>query len=794
LRAEDSGANEEARYSVPYGIPPLADSRGLTTMNRIRMTWRGGLAFALVLLANPGVRAADEAPLVGKLETAWTAKVDRARPLPEYPRPQLVRKDWVNLNGPWSYAIRPRGDAQPAAFDGTITVPYPVESALSGVRKPLLPDQKLWYKRTFATPDLGGGKRLLLHFQAVDWEAHVTVNGQEAGRHKGGYDAFTFDITGLVKPAGENELVVDVWDPSDRSWQPRGKQELKAMTDPGGIMYTPCSGIWQTVWLEPVPAATAFEELNLIPDVPAGTLRIVASASDAEDDDVVEAVALAEGKEVVRASRRSRHDIVLPIKDAKLWSPDSPFLYDLKVSIRRGGKVVDEVSSYFGMRSISLGKDAKGFTRILLNGKPYFMAGPLDQGFWPDGIYTAPTDEALRYDIEVTRKLGMNMARKHVKVEPQRWYYWADRLGLLVWQDMPGSGVGRDNRPDHDGVPVSEEAGAQFETEFNRMIVQHRSAPSIVMWIVFNEGWGQHNTADLTKLARELDPSRLVNNASGWTDRKVGDIVDMHNYPGPSSPKAEPTRAAVLGEFGGLGLPITGHTWVEKSWGYQNLTGQKALTRRYVDLWRGVYRLKDEAGLCAAVYTQTTDCETECNGLMTYDRKVIKVDPAQAAAAASGKLPPAPSYESLAPTAKRETVTWRYTTTKPAEGWLEPGFDASGWQEGPAGFGARGTLGAIVRTEWKTPDIWLRREFRLPAKLPVNPVLEMHHDEDAEVYINGVLAAKVGHFTVDYEVFDLAPAAVAALKPGASNVIAIHCRQTSGGQFIDAGLVVERPH
>jgi hypothetical protein len=778
--------------SVDHSIAANRSRRGLMTMNTRFLAGWVGVAFAALTLATQAARAADEKAVVGNLKTAWADKVDPKKPLPEYPRPQLVRKDWVNLNGPWSYAIRPRSDGKPASFDGTITVPYPVESVLSGVRKPLRPDQRLWYRRKFATPDLAGGKRLLLHFQAVDWDATVTVNGTEVGRHKGGYDAFTFDITGQVKPGAENELVVAVWDPSDRSWQPRGKQELNAMTNPGGIMYTPSSGIWQTVWLEPVPAATAFDDLNLIPDVPAGTLRIVASATNAEDDDVVEAVALAEGKEVARASRPSRHDIVLPIKDAKQWSPDSPFLYDLKVSIRRGGKVVDEVTSYFGMRSIGLGKDEKGFTRILLNGKPYFMAGPLDQGFWPDGIYTAPTDEALRYDIEVTKKLGMNMARKHVKVEPQRWYYWADKLGLIVWQDMPGSGVGRDNRPDHDGVPVSEEAGDQFETEFNRMIVQHRSAPSIVMWIVFNEGWGQHNTADLTKLARWMDPSRLVNNASGWTDRHVGDIVDMHNYPGPGCPKAEEHRAAVLGEFGGLGLPVTGHTWVEKSWGYQNLSGQKALTRRYVDLWRGVYRLKDEAGLCAAVYTQTTDCETECNGLMTYDRKVIKVDPALAAAAASGKLPPAPVYDPVAPTARRQAVTWRYTTAKPADGWFRPGFDASGWSEGPAGFGVRGTLGAVVRTEWKTPDIWLRREFTLPAATPANPVLEMHHDEDAEVYINGVLATRVGKFTVDYEIFDLAPGAVAALKPGAANVIAIHCHQTAGGQYIDAGLAVER--
>jgi Glycosyl hydrolases family 2, TIM barrel domain/Glycosyl hydrolases family 2/Glycosyl hydrolases family 2, sugar binding domain len=777
--------------SVDHSIAANRSRRGLMTMNTRFLSGWVGVVLAALALASQAARAADEKPLVGNLETAWADKVDPKHPLPEYPRPQLVRKDWVNLNGPWSYAIRPRSDGKPGAFDGTITVPYPVESILSGVRRPLRPDQRLWYRRTFATPDLAGGKRLLLHFQAVDWEAHITVNGQEVGRHKGGYDEFLADITGRVKPTGENELVVDVWDPSDHSWQPRGKQELNAMTSPAGIMYTPCSGIWQTVWLEPVPA-TAITSLHLTPDVPAGELNLYAGVAHDQGGEEIEAIACAEGKEVARVAGKATEIITLPIKNARLWSPDSPFLYDLKVTLKRNGQVIDEVSSYFGMRSIGLGKDEKGFTRILLNGKFVFMAGPLDQGFWPDGIYTAPTDEALRYDIEVTKRLGMNMARKHVKVEPQRWYYWADKLGLIVWQDMPGSAVGRDNRPDHDGVAVSQEAGDQFETELEKMIGQHCNAPSIVMWIVFNEGWGQHDTAGLTQWVKKLDPSRLVSNASGWTDRHVGDIVDMHNYPGPGCPKAEEHRAAVLGEFGGLGLPIPGHTWVEKGWGYQNLSGQKALTRRYVDLWRGVYRLKDEAGLCAAVYTQTTDCETECNGLMTYDRKVIKVDPALAAAAASGKLPPAPVYDPVAPTARRQAVTWRYTTAKPADGWFRPGFDASGWSEGPAGFGVRGTLGAVVRTEWKTPDIWLRREFTLPAATPANPVLEMHHDEDAEVYINGVLATRVGNFTVDYEIFDIAPGAVAALKPGATNVIAIHCRQTSGGQYIDAGLAVER--
>lgn len=767
------------------------------TMARFRTgPYRAVVVFCGLALGGPLVSRADEKPMAGSLTTAWAEKVDRDHPWPEYPRPQLVRKDWVNLNGPWAYAIRPRDAASPGEYDGAVLVPFPVESVLSGVRKPLLPDQRLWYRRTFKTPDLSGGKRLLLHFEAVDWDATVSVNGREVGGHKGGYDSFTFDVTEAVKPSGENELVVAVLDPTDRGWQPRGKQQIQAMTKPGGIFYTPCSGIWQTVWLEPVPA-TAIEGLSMVPDLPGSKLRLTAGVARGQGDEIVEAVVSDGGREVARATGKPGEAMAISIEDPKLWSPDRPFLYDLIVTLKRGGQDLDSVTSYFGMRSIGLGKDEKGVTRILLNGKFVFQAGPLDQGFWPDGIYTAPTDEALKYDIEVTKRLGMNMARKHVKIEPRRWYFWADRLGLLVWQDMPGSGVGRNNRPDQDGTPVSKEADLQFQKELLAMVDRHQNAPSIVMWVVFNEGWGQYDTASLTEKVKARDPSRLVSNASGWHDRKVGDVLDMHKYPGPGAPPTEPNRAVVLGEFGGLGLPVKGHTWVDQSWGYRNIDNQKELTRRYVDLWRGVYRLKDDAGLCAAVYTQTTDCETECNGLLTYDRKVIKVDPVLVAAAASGKLPPAPVYEAVLPTSDPGSESspgkWFHTTKKPADDWYRPDFDAKGWSEGPAGFGARGTPGAAVRTNWRESDIWLRRTFRLPEGKLVNPVLLTHHDEDAEIYLNGVLAAKLTGFTTDYEPVELSPEAIAALRPGKDVVIAIHCHNTTGGQYIDAGLAVEVP-
>jgi hypothetical protein len=524
------------------------------------------------------------------------------------------------------------------AYQGKILVPFPVESALSGVRRPLMPWQLLYYRRTFKAPDLSGGKRLLLHFGAADWEVKVFVNGKLVGAHRGGYDAFSFDITDAIKD-GDNEIIVVVFDPTGGL---RGKQNLASFFNPGGIFYTPCSGIWQTVWLEAVPARR-IEELIITPDVDAGVLRLTVVAKGKGADAEVEATALIVDKVVARARGKPGAELTLPIKEARLWSPDDPFLYDLRVKLGD-----DEVTSYFGMRKVSLGKDDKGITRILLNGKFVFQAGVLDQGYWPDGIYTAPTDEALRFDVVTMRKLGLNMARKHVKVEPQRWYYWCDKLGLLVWQDMPSGDVSRDGDAKKDGVAVTAEAGRQFKAELKAMIEQHRNHPSIILWVVFNEGWGQHDTIELTKWVKELDPTRLVNNASGWHDRRCGDVVDMHNYPGPGSPKPEPARAAVLGEFGGLGLAIPGHTWTAKTWGYRGEASRQALTRSYVELWRKVWQLRDDPGLSAAVYTQWTDVETECNGLLTYDRQIIKVDVKQAADANRGRFaPPAPAGAGL---------------------------------------------------------------------------------------------------------------------------------------------------
>jgi hypothetical protein len=441
--------------------------------------------------------------------------------------------------------------------------------------------------------------------------------------------------------------------------------------------------------------------------------------------------------------------------------------------------MVDRVRSYCGLRKIEIGPDDRGDTRILLNGKPYFQIGPLDQGFWPDGLYTAPSDEALRYDLEMTKELGFNMTRKHVKVEPARWYYWCDKLGLLVWQDMPSGDASASQGKGE--IHRTSAAAEQFEQELKRIIDALANHPSIVMWVVFNEGWGQYDTARLTNWVKQYDPTRLTNGASGWNDMQVGDVHDIHAYPGPRSPEPEARRAAVLGEFGGLGLGVDGHTWARRTWGYRSMQSSDELTRKYERLLEEAWKLKDKPGLSAAVYTQITDVETEANGLLTYDRAVVKVDKLRLAAANRGDFSLAPSVTTVMPTARQEVALWRYRQESPPEGWQSVQFDAGSWTQGQGGVGTRGTPGATVRTEWKTADIWLRREVTLAEGDAENLFLSVHHDEDAEIYVNGVLAAKLAGYTTDYEEVALAEAARAAVKLG-KNVLAVHCHQTGGGQ------------
>jgi len=571
----------------------------------------------LLLLSLPLAAAAEWKPAEGPLTTPWTAQVNPRTVWAEHPRPQMMRRSWTNLNGLWDYAITPKESGRPEKFEGQILVPFAVESALSGVKRALTPGERLWYRRSFNAKG-----RTLLHFEAVDWRAEVWVNGKQVGTHEGGYDPFTFDITGALKAGGPQELVVAVWDPTSEGNQPRGKQVLK----PEGIWYTAVSGIWQTVWLESV-AAARITALKMTPDLDAKGLRLTV---EAEGSGSFTARALLNGKAVGKVSGKAGAESMLALSEVRPWSPESPVLYDLEVALSGG----DKVKSYFGMRKIELRKDAAGINRLFLNGRAVFMAGPLDQGWWPDGLYTAPNDAALRFDVEMTRKLGFNMARKHVKVEPARWYYWCDKLGLMVWQDMPSGFRGREKNVRKgtaaDAAFTPEEAGV-FRRELEALVRNLYNTPSIVAWVPFNEGWGQHNTNEILKQVKAWDPSRLVNGPSGWEDRGWGDMKDMHEYPGPNLFPVVADRASVLGEFGGLGLPVEGHLWWNKrNWGYRTFTDRAKLQAAYEEL---IVKLKPllGQGLAAAVYTQTTDVEGEVNGLMTYDRKVVKYDAARLA-------------------------------------------------------------------------------------------------------------------------------------------------------------------
>jgi hypothetical protein len=734
------------------------------------------LSIAAAAVATQDRQADGWRPVEGKLLTRFARDVSPTSPLPEYPRPQLVRSAWLNLNGLWQYAIRSKDAEGPgAAFDGTILVPFAPESSLSGVGKMVGPDNRLWYRRTFRVPSAWKGKRVWLRFDAVDWDATVLVNGKKVGSHTGGYDPFAFDVTDvLTAGGGEQELVLSVWDPSDAGPQPRGKQVLK----PRGIWYTPTTGIWQTVWLEPLPSQ-AIDRLKLTPDADTGTVIIDARLQQPSDGCTLRASALAGGQTVATGEGPASAPLRLTIPRPRLWAPGDPFLYDLKVALLRNGAVIDEASSYVGLRKISLGPASDGAARLLINGKPLFQFGFLDQGFWPDGLHTPPTDEAMRFDIASTLGFGMNLARKHIKIEPDRWYYWADKLGLLVWQDMPSGGNG------------TAEARKNFSSEWQRLIDARYNHPSIVMWVPFNEGWGQpdaEGTRAVAEWTAQYDPTRLVNNTSGWRDAGAGHVVDVHQYPGPSMPALERTRAAVLGEFGGLGLPTRGHTWQdEKNWGYVSFKSPAELQQAYQDRLAQL-RLLVARGLSAAIYTQTTDVEIETNGLMTYDREVAKIPQATLAAIHRTLYSDLPRVTTMLPTSELDGRSWRYVTDEPAASWQAPDFDDGAWPSGAAPFGGGKPEGVPLRTPWTSPGIWLRQAFEWAGGSAKGLYLVLTHDEDATMFINGVEAASVPGNSTGYVMVPLSAGAAAALRPG-RNVIAVHCRQTKGAQAIDVGIV-----
>ena len=562
------------------------------------------------------------APVGDRIITVWGENLDPADVLPEYPRPQMVREHWMNLNGLWEYAITPI-ESVPEEMDGRILVPFAVESALSGVGRAVTENDALWYSREITIPKDWDGQRIILHFGAVDWKAEVYVDDRFVGEHKGGYTPFSFDITDALGKGRRHTLKVKVTDSTDKWYQPHGKQ----VTDPRGIWYTAVTGIWQTVWMEPVPSSS-INSYYAVSDIDSGTLAVSVDAALA-DGDIVEVVLLADGVPVVEAEGR---EVTMHVPDMKLWSPSDPYLYDIEIKVVSDGAIVDCVKGYAAMRKISYARDEDGHKRMLLNNKPLFQYGPLDQGWWPDGLYTAPSDEALAFDIEKTKEMGFNLIRKHVKVEPARWYWHCDRLGMLVWQDMPSTTYGDNKWGNHaygtgTDSKITQEGKDNYYSEWGEIIQDFKVFPCIVSWVPFNEAWGQFDTEEVVQFTRAQDPTRLINYASGGNFEKCsGDILDLHNYPHPEMYLYDSDYINVLGEYGGIGWPVEGHLWQpDRNWGYiQFKSADEVLDvyEKYADM---LIELIDD-GFAAAIYTQITDVEIEVNGLMTYDRKVVKLD------------------------------------------------------------------------------------------------------------------------------------------------------------------------
>ena len=585
---------------------------------------------ALLLAAAIFTTANGQWSIAGdKIRTTWAEKIDPNNVLAEYPRPQLERSEWMNLNGLWSYAITELNAVKPTTFDGQILVPFAVESALSGVQKTLTKDNLLWYERTFTIPAKWANQRVMLNFGAVDWSADVYVNDIFVGNHTGGYAPFSFDITEALKK-GEQRIVVRVWDPTDSVHNPVGKQRL----NPSGIWYTAVSGIWQTVWLEPVAKSNHIKGIATDCDLERSELYV--TAATANDKGTLKIEVLDGEKSLYTTNVLCGVRATLPIADAKLWTPNTPNLYTLKLTLTENGKVTDSATSYAALRKFGVERDESGYKRMTLNGAPIFMYGPLDQGWWPDGLYTAPSDEALLSDVILTKELGFNTIRKHIKVEPARWYYHCDREGIIVWQDMPclalyngnskGGMWGRNNIGGGSDSPATREEKSCYYKEWAEIMEALRFFPSIGVWVPFNEAWGQFDTETVAEWTATNDPTRLVNAASGGNLRLCGDILDIHNYPAPAMPFHSSEFVVVLGEYGGIGYPIKDHLWWNKrNWGYIQFNNTDEVTAEYVKYATQLKKFIPQ-GMSAAIYTQTTDVEGEVNGFVTYDRKVVKMD------------------------------------------------------------------------------------------------------------------------------------------------------------------------
>jgi hypothetical protein len=738
-------------------------------------------------------------PVEGKISTPWAKDVSPERVWAEYPRPTLKRENWRNLNGLWSYSIGQKDAEVAGDWEGEILVPFAVEAALSGVGRELEPDQSLWYKRTFEAIKKPG-KRVLLHFEAVDYEATVWLNGSKLGSHVGGHTPFSFDITEALKE-GENEVMVRVHDATS-GFQLVGKQHLR----PNSIWYTRVSGIWQTVWIEEVNER-AISNLVFTSDIKSGKLGVeIALEGSVVEGERYRVEASYKGKLAGRVEGTGK--LSLQLSNPKLWSPDTPHLYDLKVELLDAqSKVIDAVTSYAALREVGKSRDKNGNLRFTLNGEPIFHWGPLDQGWWPDGLLTPPSVEAMVSDIDYLKAAGFNMIRKHIKVEPRLYYAHCDKVGMMVWQDQvcavyepnaPRSSItqwiGIGENPTEGVWP--EEAHQQFVTEYKRMVDHLRHYPSIVVWTPFNEAWGQHRSLEVGRMAVDYDKTRAINVASGGNFWPVGDIADAHSYPDPSFPTSDKRfndYVKVVGEFGGHGWPVKDHLWdsSKKNWGYGNLPQSlDEWKERYTRSIRVLQSLKRQ-GVSGGVYTQTTDVEIEINGLLTYDR-VEKVPASWLRPLSEALLatPDSASYTTILATSEDQAQEWKFTTEKPTAGWEASDFDAGNWKIGRGGFGSQGTPHAKIGTEWTTPSIWLRREFNISSKPKGRPVLRIHHDEDATVFLNGVQIAKLTGFTTNYTILDLDERAAAALKAG-RNVLAIEVKQTEGGQYIDAGILDE---
>jgi hypothetical protein len=724
-----------------------------------------------------------QAPLM----TPWAYLVDTNAPLPEYPRPQMVRSHWLNLNGIWQFQPTVTNSAIPTGqtLSSQILVPYPMESAISGVMQY---SEFSWYRRTFSVPSGWSGQRILLHLDAVDWQATVYVNGQQVGVHQGGYDPFSYDVTPYLN-GGTNELIIGVYSPEDNGGQPRGKQTLY----PGGIMYTSSSGIWQPAWLEPVDAS-GIQNLKIVPDVDDSQVKLAVNCYSTSGVSVNVQVT-SNGIPVSSTAGNPQTELSIPVQNPLLWSPQNPFLYGLQIWTVHNGVTNDSVSSYFGMRKISV-VTTNGVPQIYLNNQPYFEMGPLDQGFWPDGIYTAPTDAALKYDLQMEKALGFNMVRKHIKVERQRWYYWADTLGLLVWQDMPtcNSYTGNPSPPAVNPL--------DFISELSALVTNHFNSPSIIMWDVFNEGQGevgsgdgvgQTNTAYLVQLVQSLDPSRLVNQASGGNYFGVGNVFDVHSYPDPGAP-ASTTQVPVDGEFGGIAWHVPDHLWNPVLAGSGYLLASSLLN--FASLYDGYlneavnYKSPANGELNAAVYTQITDVENECNGLMTYDR-LLKPDLDSIYGSNAKAITGQETAATVVPTSQVVPQPWQWTTNAVPSNWYATNFDASSWSSGLAGFGTTDP-GVAPNTAWTTTGyIYLRRSFN-PGSLTQQQINNLtfitYHDEDVAIYINGVLAGSAAGYSSAYVPVAMNAAGQSAIIPNATNVLAVSCHQTTGGQFIDVGI------